>query len=50
VKYKKLVGGGLIKIGTHRAAGADEAGYTPEQTSEIVSYIDKNGRSRRQRT
>ena len=45
VKYKKLVGGGVIKIvnGTVPAALL-KLGYTPEQASEIVSYIDKNGK------
>jgi ribonucleoside-diphosphate reductase alpha chain len=45
VKYKKLVGGGVIKIvnGTVPAALL-KLGYTPVQASEIVSYIDKNGK------
>jgi ribonucleoside-diphosphate reductase alpha chain len=44
VKYKKLVGGGLIKIVNNTVPQAlMKLGYTPEQTSEIVSYIDKNG-------
>ena len=43
VKYKKLVGGGLIKIVNNTVPQAMmKLGYTPEQTSEIVAYIDKN--------
>ncbi len=45
VKYKKLVGGGLIKIVNNTVPAAlMKLKYTPEQTSEIVSYIDKNGK------
>jgi len=45
VKYKKLVGGGLIKIVNNTVPQAlMKLGYTLEQTSEIVSYIDKNGK------
>jgi ribonucleoside-diphosphate reductase alpha chain len=45
VKHKKLVGGGLIKIVNNTVPQALMGlGYTPEQTSEIVSYIDKNGK------
>src|SRR5436853_1171345 len=45
VKYKKLVGGGLIKMVNNTVPQAlMKPGYTPEQTSEIVSYIDKNGK------
>ena len=45
VKYKKLVGGGLIKIVNNTVPQAlMKLGYTPEQCSEIVSYIDKNGK------
>jgi len=45
VKYKKLVGGGVIKIVNNTVPQAlMQLGYTPEQTSEIVSYIDKNGK------
>ncbi len=44
VKHKKLVGGGLIKIVNNTVPQAlMRLGYTPEQSSEIVSYIDKNG-------
>jgi ribonucleoside-diphosphate reductase alpha chain len=45
VKYKKLVGGGLIKIVNNTVPQAlMKLGYTPEQSSEIVSYIDQNGK------
>jgi ribonucleoside-diphosphate reductase alpha chain len=44
IKYKKLVGGGLIKIVNNTVPQALlKLGYTPEQSSEIVSFIDKNG-------
>src|ERR1700739_1838344 len=44
VKHKKLVGGGLIKIVNNTVPQAlMRLNYTPEQTSEIVSYIDKHG-------
>ena len=43
VKYKKLVGGGLIKIVNNTVPQAMmKLGYTPEQTSDIVAYIDKH--------
>jgi ribonucleoside-diphosphate reductase alpha chain len=45
VKLKKLVGSGVIKIVNNTVPQAlMKLGYSPEQTSEIVSYIDKNGR------
>jgi ribonucleoside-diphosphate reductase alpha chain len=45
VKLKKLVGGGLIKIVNNTVPQAlMKLGYTPEQMSEIVNYIDKNGK------
>ncbi len=45
MKYKKLVGGGVIKIVNNTVPQALlKLGYTPEQASEIVSYIDKNGK------
>jgi ribonucleoside-diphosphate reductase alpha chain len=45
VKHKKLVGGGLIKIVNNTVPEAlMRLGYTPEQMSEIVSYIDQNGK------
>src|SRR6266567_4264578 len=44
VKHKKLVGGGLIKIVNNTVPQAlMKLGYTPEQSSEIVSYIDQMG-------
>ncbi len=44
VKHKRLVGGGVIKIVNNTVPQAlMSLGYTPEQTSEIVSFIDKNG-------
>jgi ribonucleoside-diphosphate reductase alpha chain len=44
VKHKKLVGGGLIKIVNNTVPQALlRLGYTPEQSSEIVTHIDKNG-------
>src|SRR5246127_1855836 len=44
VKHKKLVGGGLIKIVNNTVPEAlMKLGYTPEQSSEIVSHIDKRG-------
>src|SRR6266699_1694239 len=45
VKYKKLVGGGLIKIVNNTVPQAlMRLGYSPEQSSQIVSYIDENGK------
>src|SRR5208282_771146 len=45
VKMKKLVGGGVIKIVNNTVPEAlMRLAYTPEQTSEIVSHIDKNGK------
>jgi ribonucleoside-diphosphate reductase alpha chain len=45
VKYKKLVGGGLIKIVNNTVPEAlIKLGYTPEQMNEIVSHIDQNGK------
>jgi ribonucleoside-diphosphate reductase alpha chain len=44
VKYKKLVGGGLIKIVNNIVPLALlKLGYTDQQASEIVNYIDQNG-------
>jgi ribonucleoside-diphosphate reductase alpha chain len=44
VKYKKLVGGGVIKIVNNTVPQAlMRLGYTPEETNHIVSYIDKTG-------
>ena len=43
VKHKKLVGGGVIKIVNNTVPQAMmRLGYTPEQTSEIVTYIDEH--------
>jgi ribonucleoside-diphosphate reductase alpha chain len=43
VKYKKLVGGGLMKIvNTTVPMALARLGYTPAQVSEIVYYIDEN--------
>src|SRR5581483_4028853 len=44
VKYKKLVGGGMIKIVNNTVPAAlFKLGYSPEQVSAIVSYIDATG-------
>ncbi len=44
VKYKKLVGGGMIKIVNNTVPAAlFKLGYTPDQTNAIVSYIDATG-------
>jgi ribonucleoside-diphosphate reductase alpha chain len=43
VKYKKLVGGGLMKIVNQTVPMAlRRLGYTPAQVDAIVDYIDKN--------
>jgi ribonucleoside-diphosphate reductase alpha chain len=43
VKYKKLVGGGLMKIVNQTVPMAlRKLGYTPEQITAIVEYIDVN--------
>jgi ribonucleoside-diphosphate reductase alpha chain len=43
VKYKKLVGGGLMKIVNQTVPMAlRKLGYTPPQIEAIVDYIDKN--------
>jgi ribonucleoside-diphosphate reductase alpha chain len=43
VKYKKLVGGGLMKIVNQTVPMAlARLGYTPQQIKEIVEYIDEN--------
>src|SRR5256714_1309500 len=43
VKYKKLVGGGLMKIVNQTVPMAlRRLGYTPAQIDAIVDYIDKN--------
>jgi len=44
VKYKKLVGGGMIKIVNQTVPTAlFKLGYTSDQASAIVSYIDATG-------
>jgi len=44
VKYKKLVGGGLIKIVNNGVpASLLKLGYSNQETDEIVHYIDENG-------
>ena len=44
VKYKKLVGGGVIKIVNNTVPQAlIKLGYSPEQVEKIVSHIDSTG-------
>ncbi|HZI56969.1 MAG TPA: vitamin B12-dependent ribonucleotide reductase, partial [Verrucomicrobiae bacterium] len=44
VKYKKLVGGGMIKIVNQTVPSALwKLGYSPEQVDSIVGYIDSTG-------
>ncbi len=44
VKYKKLVGGGMIKIVNNTVPSAlFKLGYTTDQANAIVSYIDATG-------
>ena len=44
VKYKKLVGGGVIKIVNSTVPNALlRLGYTPQQTERIVQHIDATG-------
>ncbi|MEK7405799.1 MAG: vitamin B12-dependent ribonucleotide reductase, partial [Acidobacteriota bacterium] len=44
VKYKKLVGGGIIKIVNNTVPQAlIRLGYSPEQVERIVSHIDSTG-------
>src|SRR5208282_5884412 len=44
VKYKKLVGGGVIKIVNNIVPQAlIRLGYSPEQVEKIVSHIDSTG-------
>ncbi|HEY1901583.1 MAG TPA: vitamin B12-dependent ribonucleotide reductase, partial [Terracidiphilus sp.] len=44
VKYKKLVGGGVIKIVNNTVPQAlIKLGYTPEQAEHIVAHIDSTG-------
>src|SRR5690606_18569757 len=43
VKYKKLVGGGLLKIVNQTVPMAlERLGYTPEQVEEIVRWVDEH--------
>ncbi|MEE2663224.1 MAG: vitamin B12-dependent ribonucleotide reductase [Myxococcota bacterium] len=43
VKYKKLVGGGFLKIVNNTVPMAlANLGYTPEQIEQIVAYIDEH--------
>ena len=44
VKYKKLVGGGVIKIVNNTVPAAlVKLGYSPEQVESIVAHIDSTG-------
>ncbi len=44
VKYKKLVGGGVIKIVNNTVPQAlMHLGYTPEEAAQIVAYVDRTG-------
>jgi ribonucleoside-diphosphate reductase alpha chain len=44
VKYKKLVGGGVIKIVNNTVPQAlIKLGYTPDQVEQIVTHIDSTG-------
>src|SRR5260370_9685198 len=44
IKYKKLVGGGVIKIVNNTVPQAlIKLGYTPEQVEQIVTHIDATG-------
>ncbi|MGD0973952.1 MAG: vitamin B12-dependent ribonucleotide reductase [Candidatus Korobacteraceae bacterium] len=44
IKFKKLVGGGMIKIVNNTVPAAlFKLGYSQEQTNAIVSYIDATG-------
>jgi ribonucleoside-diphosphate reductase alpha chain len=43
VKYKKLVGGGFLKIVNNTVPSAlEKLGYNKEQIEHIVDYVDKN--------
>src|SRR6516165_8526253 len=43
VKYKKLVGGGMMKIVNQTVPMAlKKLGYTPAQIKQIIEYIDEN--------
>src|SRR5437764_10279562 len=44
IKYKKLVGGGVIKIVNNTVPAAlIKLGYSPEQVETIVAHIDSTG-------
>jgi ribonucleoside-diphosphate reductase alpha chain len=44
VKYKKLVGGGMIKIVNNTVPLAlSRLGYTPEEAAAIVDFVDRTG-------
>jgi ribonucleoside-diphosphate reductase alpha chain len=44
VKYKKLVGGGVITIVNNTVPQAlQHLGYSPEETEKIVAHVDKTG-------
>ncbi len=44
VKYKRLVGGGMLKIVNNTVPQAlMRLGYSPEQVAEIVEYTDRHG-------
>jgi ribonucleoside-diphosphate reductase alpha chain len=44
IKYKRLVGGGMLKIVNNTVPRAlMRLGYAPEQVARIVEYIDKHG-------
>ncbi|MBN1586706.1 MAG: vitamin B12-dependent ribonucleotide reductase [Candidatus Omnitrophica bacterium] len=44
VKYKKLVGGGLLKIVNHTVPRAlKKLGYSEKEVGEIIEYIDEHG-------
>ena len=50
VKYKKLVGGGVIKIVNNTVPQAlIKLGYSPEQAEQIVSHIDPTAPSKARR-
>jgi ribonucleoside-diphosphate reductase alpha chain len=43
VKYKKLVGGGMMKIVNQTVPMAlKKLGYSPQQIKEVIEYIDEN--------
>ncbi len=43
VKYKKLVGGGMLKmVNTTVSKALKQLGYIPEEIDEIIAYIDQN--------